>query len=195
MPPLRPADRRGDRRVQALRCDRRSRRRCGSACCRRVARARRPQRRGQVDAGRHPDRAARAGQRRDPFSAEARRRPRDREAWRQRVACVYQHSTIIPDLTVAENLFVNRQPTKRGWISWTTLRRQARAVARPLERVDVPRTCAPATSGSRSGSSSRSRGRCPTAPGSSSSTSRPRSSTATRSSGSSAACANCRRRA
>ena len=36
----------------------------------------------------------------------------DREAWRQRVACVYQHSTIIPDLTVAENLFINRQPTR-----------------------------------------------------------------------------------
>ena len=26
----------------------------------------------------------------------------DREAWRRLVACVYQHSTIIPDLTVAE---------------------------------------------------------------------------------------------
>src|SRR5688572_31023868 len=27
----------------------------------------------------------------------------DRDAWRQRVACVYQKSTIIPTLTVAEN--------------------------------------------------------------------------------------------
>jgi simple sugar transport system ATP-binding protein len=50
----------------------------------------------------------------------------DRAAWRARVACVYQHSTIIPDLTVAENLFVNRQPTSRGLISWSTLRRQSR---------------------------------------------------------------------
>ena len=41
----------------------------------------------------------------------------DREGWRQRVACVYQHSTIIPDLTVAENLFINRQPARRGLIS------------------------------------------------------------------------------
>src|SRR5438128_4342986 len=52
----------------------------------------------------------------------------DREAWRRRVACVYQHSTIIPDLTVAENLFVNRQPVRRGLISWSELRRQAREV-------------------------------------------------------------------
>jgi simple sugar transport system ATP-binding protein len=50
----------------------------------------------------------------------------DREAWRARVACVYQHSTVIPRLTVAENLFINRQPTRRGVISWTRLRRDAR---------------------------------------------------------------------
>src|ERR1700690_1128673 len=52
----------------------------------------------------------------------------DREAWRRQVACVYQHSTIIPDLTVAENLLVNRQPTRRGFISWSALRRQARDI-------------------------------------------------------------------
>lgn len=50
----------------------------------------------------------------------------DREAWRRRVACVYQHSTVIPNLTVAENVFINRQPTKRGVISWSRTRRQAR---------------------------------------------------------------------
>jgi simple sugar transport system ATP-binding protein len=50
----------------------------------------------------------------------------DRQAWRQRVACVYQHSTIIPALTVGENLFVNRQPTQHGLISWSALHRQAR---------------------------------------------------------------------
>ncbi|MGC7095525.1 sugar ABC transporter ATP-binding protein [Amycolatopsis lurida] len=49
----------------------------------------------------------------------------DREAWRARVACVYQHSTVIPHLTVAENLFLNRQPTGRFVISWSKLRRQA----------------------------------------------------------------------
>ncbi len=58
----------------------------------------------------------------------------DREGWRRRVACVYQHSTIIPDLTVAENLFINRQPLRRGFIDWGTLWRDAREV---LDRWDV----------------------------------------------------------
>lgn len=60
----------------------------------------------------------------------------DREAWRQRVACVYQHSTVIPHLTVAENLFINRQPTRRGVISWSRLRRDSTALLESW-RVDV----------------------------------------------------------
>ena len=50
----------------------------------------------------------------------------DRDAWRERVACVYQHSTIIRDLSVAENLFINRQPERRGMIDWQAMRRDAR---------------------------------------------------------------------
>ncbi|MBA2813292.1 sugar ABC transporter ATP-binding protein [Streptomyces sp. KM273126] len=51
----------------------------------------------------------------------------DRDAWRQHVACVYQKSTIIPTLTVAENLFLNRHDRGRGrLISWQSLRRRAR---------------------------------------------------------------------
>jgi simple sugar transport system ATP-binding protein len=49
----------------------------------------------------------------------------DRDAWRRRVACVYQKSTIIPTLTVAENLFINRQ-TEHGPINWRALRTRAR---------------------------------------------------------------------
>ncbi|MFJ5156856.1 sugar ABC transporter ATP-binding protein [Streptomyces sp. NPDC088353] len=50
----------------------------------------------------------------------------DRDAWRRKVACVYQKPTVIPELTVAENLFINRQPTGRGrLISWRRLRKQA----------------------------------------------------------------------
>jgi simple sugar transport system ATP-binding protein len=62
------------------------------------------------------------------FAGEPAPPPGDREAWRQRVACVYQHSTIIPELTVAENLFINRQPTSFGLISWRSLRQQARGL-------------------------------------------------------------------
>lgn len=48
----------------------------------------------------------------------------DRDAWRRNVACVYQRSTIIPSLTVAENLFVNRQ-SRGSFISWPALYRRA----------------------------------------------------------------------
>ncbi|MDQ7909559.1 sugar ABC transporter ATP-binding protein [Phytohabitans sp. ZYX-F-186] len=47
----------------------------------------------------------------------------DRDGWRRLVACVYQKSTIIPTLTVAENLFLNRQGG--GLIGWRSLRRRA----------------------------------------------------------------------
>src|SRR5215469_14851443 len=59
------------------------------------------------------------------FSGERAPALGNRAAWRSRVACVYQHSTIIPDLTVAENLFINHQPTRRGLISWNALKREA----------------------------------------------------------------------
>jgi simple sugar transport system ATP-binding protein len=52
----------------------------------------------------------------------------DRQGWRERVACVYQRSTVIPTLTVAENLFLNAQPTMGGWIAWGAVRRRARRV-------------------------------------------------------------------
>src|SRR5579863_2075127 len=48
--------------------------------------------------------------------------PAERQRWRDRVACVYQKSTLVPTLTVAENLLLNAQPTGRGgWIRWTAM--------------------------------------------------------------------------
>jgi len=61
----------------------------------------------------------------------------DRDAWRRNVACVYQHATIIPALTVAENLFINRQPVRFGAIDWGGMRRDARALL-DRWRVSVP---------------------------------------------------------
>src|SRR6185295_8901210 len=50
-----------------------------------------------------------------------------RAEWRSKVACVYQKSTIIPELTVGENLFLNDHPRSRsGAISWRELRRLGR---------------------------------------------------------------------
>lgn len=58
----------------------------------------------------------------------------DRDAWREAVACVYQKSTIILDLSVAENLFLDRQAARGRPIRWRELRRRAAEV---LERWDV----------------------------------------------------------
>ncbi|MEW2284089.1 sugar ABC transporter ATP-binding protein [Streptomyces sp. NPDC047841] len=56
------------------------------------------------------------------FDGEAAPPLADRDAWRRKVACVYQKPTVVPELTVAENLFLNRQPRARGLISWRRLR-------------------------------------------------------------------------
>jgi simple sugar transport system ATP-binding protein len=48
----------------------------------------------------------------------------DRATWQQRVACVYQRSMVIPSLTVAENVFLNR--AERPIVSWRATRRGAR---------------------------------------------------------------------
>jgi simple sugar transport system ATP-binding protein len=51
----------------------------------------------------------------------------DRDAWRREVACVYQKSTIIPELTVAENLFLHRLDRgPLGLVRWSTVRTKAR---------------------------------------------------------------------
>ncbi|MEO8666983.1 MAG: sugar ABC transporter ATP-binding protein [Bauldia sp.] len=50
-----------------------------------------------------------------------------RAQWRSRVACVYQKSTIIPELTVGENLFLHDEPrTRFGHILWGEVRRLGR---------------------------------------------------------------------
>ncbi|MFD8306337.1 sugar ABC transporter ATP-binding protein [Streptomyces sp. NPDC059690] len=62
------------------------------------------------------------------FDGEAAPSLADRDAWRRKVACVYQHPTVVPELTVAENLFINRQPLSRGFISWRRLKSEAAAL-------------------------------------------------------------------
>jgi simple sugar transport system ATP-binding protein len=68
----------------------------------------------------------------------------ERRKWRDRVACVYQKSTLVPTLTVAENLLLNAQPTGRfGWIRWGAVRREAeRVLAGWGMELDVEQECA-----------------------------------------------------
>jgi len=68
----------------------------------------------------------------------------DRAAWQARVACVYQKSTIIPTLSVAENLFLNRQADGLRRISWKALRTRAAGLLAEYE-IDVDPAAAAAT--------------------------------------------------
>ncbi|MEY9862246.1 simple sugar transport system ATP-binding protein [Catenulispora sp. GAS73] len=68
----------------------------------------------------------------------------DRAAWQARVACVYQKSTIIPTLSVAENLFLNRQADGLRRISWKALRSRAADLLAEYE-IDVDPAAAAAT--------------------------------------------------
>jgi simple sugar transport system ATP-binding protein len=56
----------------------------------------------------------------------------DVAAWRARIATVFQHSMVVPGLTVAENVFLGRQPRRRGLVAkslgvvdWRQMREQA----------------------------------------------------------------------
>ena len=53
----------------------------------------------------------------------------DIAAWRRRIATVFQHSMVVPGLTVAENVFLGRQPRRGpGFVDWRRMRDQARRV-------------------------------------------------------------------
>jgi simple sugar transport system ATP-binding protein len=50
----------------------------------------------------------------------------DRAAWQERVACVYQRSMVVPTLSVAENIFLNR--IDGSIVNWRSLRKRARSL-------------------------------------------------------------------
>src|ERR1017187_1830523 len=49
-------------------------------------------------------------------------------AWRGQIATVFQHSIVVPGLTVAENVFFGRQPRCAGLVDWRRMREQTRQV-------------------------------------------------------------------
>src|ERR1700730_17824815 len=49
-------------------------------------------------------------------------------AWRGQIATVFQHSMVVPGLTVAENVFLGRQPRRAGLVDWPRMREQTRQV-------------------------------------------------------------------
>jgi inositol transport system ATP-binding protein len=63
-----------------------------------------------------------------------------REALRHGIAMIHQELLVFPDLTVAENVFMGREPVKGfGWIDRNTMNREAKALLAQLE-LDIPVT-------------------------------------------------------
>lgn len=48
------------------------------------------------------------------------------------IVTIYQEFTLVPSLTIAENVFMGREPTRGGFLSWGGLRRQTQAVLNRL---------------------------------------------------------------
>ena len=63
--------------------------------------------------------------------------------WRRRIATVFQHSMVVPELTVAENVFLGSQPGPRGLVDWRAMREQARQIMADWGfPLDVNQPCA-----------------------------------------------------
>jgi inositol transport system ATP-binding protein len=63
--------------------------------------------------------------------------PRDTPLRRQQlgIATIYQEFNLFPELTVAENMFLGREPKRLGLIDWSQLRRDAQAL---LDELGLP---------------------------------------------------------
>ena len=62
------------------------------------------------------------------------------EAMRMGISTVYQEVNLCPNLTVAENIFVGRQPMKHGQIDWKSITKRAQELmARFHQDIDVTR--------------------------------------------------------
>ena len=72
------------------------------------------------------------------------------EAWRAKIATVFQHSMVVPGLTVAENVFLGRPPLRAGRrlgvVDWRRMRAQTRQIMADWGfRVDANEPCASLT--------------------------------------------------
>lgn len=62
----------------------------------------------------------------------------DRRAWRQNVACVYQKPTVVPTMTVAENIFLNRAPLRSQRLRLIDYRKIDSMTTKLLQQWDIP---------------------------------------------------------
>jgi galactofuranose transport system ATP-binding protein len=58
------------------------------------------------------------------------------EAQMNGISTVYQEVNLCPNLTVAENLFIGREPMKRGMIDWKTMNKKSKEILMNLD-IDI----------------------------------------------------------
>lgn len=56
------------------------------------------------------------------------------------ISVIFQEFNLIPHLSVAENIFINREPTKKGVIDWENMNRRATSALKRLEIEIDPQT-------------------------------------------------------
>ena len=56
------------------------------------------------------------------------------DAQRAGISVIFQEFNLIPHLSVAENIFINREPTRNGMIDWTNMNKRA---AEALKRLEI----------------------------------------------------------
>ncbi|WP_077613155.1 sugar ABC transporter ATP-binding protein [Clostridium sp. Marseille-P2415] len=62
------------------------------------------------------------------------------EAQAHGISTVYQEVNLCPNLSVAENLFIGREPRRAGMIDWKTMNKKAKGLLESLDiRIDVTR--------------------------------------------------------
>jgi len=71
------------------------------------------------------------------FGGEPAPRIGDTGRWREWIATVFQHSMIVPDLSVAENVFLGTMP---GLVGWRDMRRRTRDIMREWGSDSAPET-------------------------------------------------------
>lgn len=64
------------------------------------------------------------------------RSPQD--AQQHKISTVYQEVNLCPNLSVAENLFIGREPRKAGFIDWKTMNKRSGALLKELDIVVSP---------------------------------------------------------
>ena len=62
-----------------------------------------------------------------------------RQALEHGISVIYQELNMVPDLTVAENIFMDHIPTKNGFVNWKEMNQRSGQLLKELESRLIPK--------------------------------------------------------